>query len=642
MIGTVIENRYRIVRELGVGGMAEVYLAHDDEADRDVAIKMIKHDYCEDPQYVRRFEREAKAVMTLDCPNIVHAYSCGTLEGRSYMVLEYVDGLSLKEYLQRSGKLSQRTSVQIACHILNALAAAHSGGYVHRDVKPQNVLISKDRTIKLTDFGIAKDAASKTVTFNGKSVVGSVQYISPEQVSGDTVTSASDLYSVGVMLYEMLLGRPPFDGETSVQIAYKHVNERLIPPCEADEGISPALSDVIVKATAKDPMVRYSSAEQMKADLIRALKEPEERFAYLDPKLVMQKPHKDGGEDGAVDEDASRGQKKHYAKLWHFILPASLMVALVIGMFVYWYFAMFGASPSGIVKVPDVLGHTVEEAAVLLKNRDFEIKEMGTKPDPEYADGSICSQSPEAGSALEKGSTVQVWVSSGGQVLTMQSLIGMTLEEASASLRELDLTIDSIEYSYDPNDQMDAREGTIVWQSIPEGTDIVPGGESVSIKIYGYQGVTLVPMPDLRQASSIERLDRMLDVYGVTSRRFVFAEITKGGTQDGDGPVLSQTPSAGLPFLPSDTTVEITLYRDYNLAQADIAFELVVDRDDTDVEVTLMGEYGEFVLYRANHEKAEHADIAFTAGYIESGVYTLIVYTNGTEAMRFDAEFTGR
>ena len=260
MIGTVLENRYEILELIGTGGMAEVYRAHDREEDRQVAVKMIKKEFCEDAQYMRRFERETRAMLTLECPNIVRAYAYGEYEGRSYIVMEYVEGLTLKEYLKSKGKLSPKAAVHITCRVLNALDAAHKGGYVHRDVKPQNVLISRDRTIKLTDFGIAKDTASITRTFDGNNVVGSVHYISPEQASGGAVGVESDLYSVGIMLYEMLVGNPPFDGDNSVQIALKHINETLVPPIEADPSISPALSDVIVKATAKDLSVRYSSA----------------------------------------------------------------------------------------------------------------------------------------------------------------------------------------------------------------------------------------------------------------------------------------------------------------------------------------------------------------------------------------------
>ncbi|MBQ1685689.1 MAG: protein kinase [Clostridia bacterium] len=626
MTGTVLENRYTIESELGIGGMAEVYLARDSVEDRQVAVKMIKREYCSDPQYTRRFEREAKAVLSLDCPNIVRAYGFGEYDGRNYIILEYVEGMTLKEYLGEHGRLSPRAAVHIACRVLNALEAAHGGGYVHRDVKPQNVLISTDKTIKLTDFGIAKDTASNTITFNGKNVVGSVHYISPEQVSGDPVSPQSDLYSVGVMLYEMLLGHPPFDGETPVQIAYKQVNERLVPPMEEDASISPALSDVIVKATAKDPANRYPSAEAMKSDLIRALREPENRFAFLDPDVVTRH---------ASDEEEPEGPVSR-ARLWHFILPAALIVALVIGMIAG--LAVFGnGNKENLSKVPDLLDRTLEEATTLLKNREFEIRVAGTISDPDYPSGNVCRQSPESGTAYEKGATVDVWLSSGAPSVNMTDLVGMTLEEAAEKLAAVSIGIDSISY-----ESSDAAEGTIIWQSIPEGTEIVPGEETVSVIISGWRGVTLVPMPDLSSVATLGGVNQILDVYGAVNRRFSFGLGYKGSSNASGRLVEDQYPSAGLPFLPASTRVEIYLNPDLALeATAEISFDLPAEDDDRAVDVVLLSEYGEFTLYENTLPPSETAThIRFIAGYLQEGEYEIVVLSGGAEILRLTAVFT--
>ena len=622
MIGTVLENRYELECLVGTGGMAEVYRAFDREENRTVAIKMLKREYCEDGQYMRRFERETQAMLTLDCPNIVRAFSYGTYEGRGYIVLEYIEGLTLKEYLKTKGKLSPRAAVHIACRVLNALDAAHKGGYVHRDVKPQNVLISTDKTIKLTDFGIAKDTASITRTFDGNNVVGSVHYISPEQASGGTVGVESDIYSVGIMLYEMLVGEPPFDGDNSVQIALKHINEPLTPPMEKDPDISPALSDVIVKATAKDLSVRYSSAEALKNDLIRALREPESRFAYVENAGRLSK---DTGKKGG-----SR------VKLWHFILPASLMVALVLGMFTFWYFYMFGNSgKSTLSKVPDVLDRTVEEATELLKNREFDIRVAGTLSDSEYEEGRICKQSPASGTALEKNSTVDVWLSSGTATVSMKSLIGMTLDEAAAELFALGISVDSISYT-----ASDEAEGTIVWQSIPEGTELIPGEETISVEISGYQGVTLIPMPNLMKITSVSGINRILSIYGVMSWRYRFGTEKKG---DSTAAAYQQNPSAGLPVLPSATAVEVTLFAlEKDIAVSDVSFEMVVDSDGTPIEVVLICDDGEFILYETVLDKQDAASVKFRASFYREGEYVLAVLAGGSEVMRFNAVFTGQ
>ena len=630
MTGIVLEERYELGSLIGTGGMAEVYRAHDRIEDRTVAIKMIKREYCEDSQYMRRFERETQAMLTLECPNIVRAYSYGTYEGRSYIVMEYVEGLTLKEYLKAKGKLSQKAAVHIVCRVLNALDCAHKGGYVHRDVKPQNVLISKDKTIKLTDFGIAKDTASITRTFDGNSVVGSVQYISPEQASGGTVGAESDLYSVGIMLYEMLIGEPPFEGDNSVQIALKHINEPLTPPMEKDPTISPALSDVIVKATAKQLSVRYSSAEEMKSDLIRALREPENRFAYVEDPVGKENRKKDKPEGGSG------------TKLWHIILPVALMVALVVGMFFIWYFSIYGnRGKDTLVKVPNVLEKTLAEATELLRNREFEVRFAGTVADSEYPRGTVCKQSPAGGKKYEKGTEVEIWLSSGSETVSMQSLTGMTLDEAEPILESLNIRIRAISY-----EQSDAEDGTIIHQSIPEGTEIVPDEENdpISLVISGVQGVTLVPMPDLSRVTTVGGINQILDVYGVANRRFRFSMETKGGSGAyGSQLVSSQTPAPGIPFLPSETKVEIWLYAEYGrLCSSDVSFELPINRDGTSVEVVLEAPFGNFLIYEDVLDSSGSALIEFTAGFMYEGEYDCVVYRNGSEAMRFSTIFTKR
>jgi serine/threonine-protein kinase len=628
VIGTVLENRYEILELIGTGGMAEVYRAHDREEDRQVAVKMIKKEFCEDAQYMRRFERETRAMLTLECPNIVRAYAYGEYEGRSYIVMEYVEGLTLKEYLKSKGKLSPKAAVHITCRVLNALDAAHKGGYVHRDVKPQNVLISRDRTIKLTDFGIAKDTASITRTFDGNNVVGSVHYISPEQASGGAVGVESDLYSVGIMLYEMLVGNPPFDGDNSVQIALKHINETLVPPIEADPSISPALSDVIVNATAKDLAVRYSSAEELKRDLIRALREPESRFAKVE-------------DAGPVRKADPEEQPKGKGKLWHIILPAVLMVALVLGMFLAWYFTMFGKDKNTVPKVPDVIGKTVAEATEVLKNREFGISVAGYMFDPDVEKGRICKQTPESGETADSGTVVEVWLSNGTTTVSMENLVGKTLEEATPILEKLNLMIESIDYeaSQEP-------EGTIIRQSIPEGTELVNDGigESIRLVISGSEGRTLVPMPDLMNITTPGGIRRVMEAYRVRGTRFHYSKTTKAEAGAGSTAlVFSQNPQAGLPFVPSENDIDIYLYADYSrLCCANIDFSMPIEEEDTLVEVVMTTDYGDFVLFEEVFDPTENWNFRFTAGYLYEGTHECVVYRNGTEMFRFNADFVKR
>lgn len=628
MIGSIVNDRYRIDSEVGAGGMAEVFKAYDLVEKRYVALKVIKKEYCLDPRYVRRFEREAQTVLSLRCKNIVCAYDFGVYNDRNYIVLEYVEGCTLKEYLGKHGAMNPKTAVKITCRVLDALEYAHNAGYIHRDVKPQNVMISADKTIKLTDFGIAKDSESATKTYDGSNVIGSVHYISPEQAKGETVGTASDLYSVGIMLYEMLIGKPPFEGENSVQIALKHINESITPPSSIETGTPPALNDVIIKATSKDARQRYSSAEEMKGDLLRAMAQPKKHFIYIDDMEGTQE------ELDRANADSSR---KHSAKLWHVVMPVVMMLVAVIGVFVLWYVLVFNdPSDDGISRVPDLLGRSIEEATNVAKNREFEITVVGTAESDVYGEGTVCRQSPVSGSSYEKGSIIEVWLSSGSStnVLVMPNLVGSTLEEALILLEGVGMSIDTVTYSIS-----DAPEGTIIWQSIVADDDAVEG-DAISVEISGTLGVTLIPMPDLVHFSTPNRLRSILALYGITDYWFRYVDLPAGvDTYSLNGTIASQSPTAQIPVVPSTTHVDIYIYADLSgAAYADFSHGLVIDSDFTAVTVTVLTDIGEVVVYETELN-AGTQNLEFTAAYRYSGEYTCIIYINGVESLRMSKTF---
>lgn len=279
MIGEVLNRKYRVVELIGTGGMAHVYRAINMSSRKPVAIKVLKEEYGKDPEFLRRFEREARASLHLSHENIVRAYGVGQHNGLPYIVLEYVEGPTLKQLITDNGVLSVRTTIGICCQLLDALNTAHAHGIIHRDVKPQNIIITGKGKVKLTDFGIARDATASTVTFAGTNVMGSVHYISPEQAKGDLVSEASDIYSVGVTLYEMLTGTVPFHAETTVSIALMHLQNEPQPPIELNPRIPAALNDVIIRSLQKDPNKRYHSAKAMRSDLVRSLTEPNGTFS---------------------------------------------------------------------------------------------------------------------------------------------------------------------------------------------------------------------------------------------------------------------------------------------------------------------------------------------------------------------------
>lgn len=288
MIGTILDRKYRIIELIGSGGMAQVYKAVNMSNRKTVAIKMLKDEYKDDAEFLRRFSREANAILTLSHENIVRAFDVGTYNGLPYLVMEYVEGHTLKDLIGKNGALPVRTAIGITCQILDALSAAHAHGIIHRDVKPQNVIVTEKGRVKLADFGIAREVKASTVTFSGSKVLGSVHYISPEQAKGTITTEQSDLYSVGVCLYEMLTGTVPFDADSAVTIALMHLQEKPAPPIDLVPDLPRSLNDIVLKALEKEPANRYQTARSMRSDLVRSLSDPNGTFVN-DPNDREQK-----------------------------------------------------------------------------------------------------------------------------------------------------------------------------------------------------------------------------------------------------------------------------------------------------------------------------------------------------------------
>ena len=469
MTDSVINERYRIECEIGSGGMADVYKAFDIIEKRFVALKLIKAEYCVDPKYVKRFEKEANTVLNLRCRNIACAYDYGIYldrDGveRSYIALEYVEGCNLKDSIKEHGPVSPRMAEKLILSVLDALECAHNAGYIHSDVKSQNILIATDKTVKLTDFGIAKDAASNTQNYEGPDVVGSVHYISPEQANGEKVEKQSDIYSAGIVLYEMLIGRTPYDGDNAVQVALQHITGTITPPMEIDPSIPPALSDVVMKATAKNPSDRYESVTEMKKDINKAIFHPNRRLASIPD------------EHGA--EPSDKGNTRQKTHVWNVVIPVVAAVAMVVGIFVVWFALMSNRSAKNkYTRVPDLCGKTKQQAEQLLNQRELSLTVCGTTYSDDYPEGTVCRQEPVEGVSIEKGSTVTVYISEGSNIVQMVNLVGMTLDEATAALRRLGLNVGNVTYV-----ESDAAPGTVIWQSVSPNRDIVIGDE-VDIEI---------------------------------------------------------------------------------------------------------------------------------------------------------------
>lgn len=603
MIGRVISGRYTVESLIGSGGMANVYKAHDNMLNRTVALKVLKEEHRGDMEFVRRFEHEARAVLSLSHENIVRSYAVGEDGDISYIVLEYVEGSTLKELIKSDGPMSPKVAVNIMCQVLDALSHAHQKGIIHRDVKPQNVIITPRGRAKLTDFGIARDVAATTRTFTGSNVVmGSVHYISPEQARGEDVTAASDIYSCAIMLYEMLTGQVPFGGDNSVAIALKHLQEDITPPSELNPRVPRALSDVVVKAAGKEPSQRYPSARQMKYDLLRALREPHGKFARI-------YNHDEHG--------------KH--RMNHGVMNIVVMLIVVLGLFTALFFIArsvredkgFTAATEYII--PTVTNKKLEEAIGIAQLRGFEISVDEYKPS-DIDEGTVLEQSPAAGTNAKQGDTISVTVSSGSDYVTVPDLTGRTLQDATDLVWGMDLQLGVPQYV-----TSDLPYGQIVRQEPVAGTSTF-AGDKIEIWISGTPGkATQMPNVmelDLSKAIALLREEgfKQIRIRTVQPDSQIAAEES----------VVAQNPSPNI-SVAADAAVELSVYRSQlgNYA-ADVAFNLDIAAGPGVVTVTAKLEDGlELVIYETTLPVGSQQSVSFTAYLQKAGQYECTVYVDG-------------
>src|SRR5918912_541663 len=423
LIDTRFDGRYRILRKLGTGGMANVYLAEDQELGRRVAIKILNERHAADEQFVERFRREAKNAAGLSHPNIVSIYDRGEAEGTYYIAMEYLDGRSLKELILSRGPAPARVAIDYARQILDALRFAHRNGIVHRDIKPHNVIVDAEGRVKVTDFGIAR-AGTTQMTEVG-SIIGTAQYLSPEQARGSPVDQTSDLYSVGVVLYEMLTGQVPFTGDTPLEIAMKHLSEVPVPPSELRPEVPHDLDSVVLRALAKDPADRYRTAEEMDADLARVLEglpvDPDTETAATAvlsgsgvlaaaPTSVMTRP-------------TVAGPPRRRRPIWPWVLSILLLCAAGAAAWFAYTKIQDQLNSNKPVKVPLVEG--TQERLAVNKIRSFNLTPQVRR---EFSDsvpkGTVIDQSPSAGTGVEKHTIVQLTVSKGKDTVQVPSVIG--------------------------------------------------------------------------------------------------------------------------------------------------------------------------------------------------------------------------
>ena len=539
ILGTKLADRYLIEELVGVGGMCNVYRAFDAEALQTVAVKMLRDEYAADEEYLRRFRNESRAINALSHPNIVKIYDVVLDAPNPYLVMEYVSGITLKEYIDRKKPLPGRTAANIAGLVLTALQCAHENGIVHRDVKPQNIMVTEKGEVKVMDFGIARFAMSQSHTIDGNAI-GSVHYISPEQALGGAVDQRTDIYSVGVILFEMLCGRLPFDGESPVSVALQQVEQNPKALRSLNPNVPVGLEQITLHAMAKNPDDRYADCGEMIADLRRWLADPKTTFpAYAATpvkkaaEFVRNKVPKKTGAD--TPKPAGR-RKKLKDRL---TTPLSRLFAVTCGVVVasvLFVFVMFQIyQPFQKVEditLPNLVGVDYTAATAGSAYPDIRIELESEDFNTEYEAGQIYRQSPSAGKSVKKGSTVQVWVSAGGQMIPIPTFTNQEATAVYAKLVSLGLKYSTTEIASDT-----IAEGSVVRTS-PEAGQSAPAGSTVVVYVSTGSNKERVQVPEVLGYPEEVAVQTLKDA------QFEVAVTYQVSDYQYDGLVMSQSPAS--------------------------------------------------------------------------------------------------
>ncbi len=508
-IGNFLADRYEILETIGSGGMSDVYRAKDHVLGRDVAIKVLKAEFAEDMTFVTKFRTEAQAAAGLEHPNIVNIYDVGSENGMYYIVMEYVEGITLKSYIKKKGNLNFKEVLSIAIQVGRGIQAAHDKGIVHRDIKPQNIMISKEGAVKVTDFGIAKAVSSNTVNAD---VMGSVHYTSPEQARNGYVTCQTDIYSLGIVMYEMATGQVPFDGDTTVAIAIQHLQSEMVSPAKLVDDLPISVERIIQKSTMKSTDRRYATMEDLILDLKKALVNPYEDFVTItDPTNEVEttkvitadeveqikaasgiEPEEDDDEEEEVAKEGKVNSKMDKA----ITIMAIVAAAVILGLLVYFVGSFFGLwkfsggdseQSSEQVTMVDLLGMTEKEAIDKLKELNLSYKKIEASSD-KYDEGQVCAQSVKKGDKVAEKTTVTITISTGKGDKSVPNVVGMTESNAISALQSAGFKYNK-EYKYGDDEQ-----GKVISQS-PNGGATGKEGDTVTIVIS--QGTEKAKVPNV-------------------------------------------------------------------------------------------------------------------------------------------------
>ena len=580
-LGTMLSGRYEVLKRVGSGGMADVYMAKDHKLNRNVAVKVLKSDYVEDEKFLKKFETEAQAVARLSHPNIVNIYDVGMEDGINYIVMELAEGITLKEYIRKKGYLSPKETVEISTQIASAISHAHKNHIIHRDIKPQNILVSDTGIIKVTDFGIAKATSSNTVTSTA-TAMGSVHYISPEQAKGRFCDEKSDIYSLGITMYEMVTGHVPFDHENGVTIALMHLQNEITPPSQIRDGIPDSLEKIILKCTMKKPEERYQTADDLIADLRLVFEDTSGGYVGVvpaiddsptimidqneltqrintpkkDQKIQQEEPLKDEEQNAYLDEDDEEesGMNSKIEKL-------VIVLAAVVGAIILISIIVFVVKSSGVFKsgksttttsigttaesndteskkytVDNYIGMSLSAAREKIDGK-FKIK-VEEEYSADYAKGLVIRQDPESDTELEEGKTLTLVVSKGTRTEDKVSVPGVVGKRESSAKSELEAA--GLKVSVKTKYSTDVAKGKVISQSPGSGNQVTKNSTVVITVSQGEKPETMVRVPNLRYFTESEARSELKN-----SNLVLGSVLTEYSDSVEKGLVIRQTVSSG-------------------------------------------------------------------------------------------------
>ncbi|MCD8110905.1 MAG: Stk1 family PASTA domain-containing Ser/Thr kinase [Clostridiales bacterium] len=589
--GTIIAERYEVEGKIGAGGMSNVYKAKDLTLGRCVAVKVLKSEYCEDMNFVTKFRAEAQSAAGLEHPNIVNVYDVGSQDGFYYIIMEYVAGITLKTYIEKKGRLNYKETLSIAIQVARGIQAAHAKNIIHRDIKPQNIMISTEGKVKVTDFGIARAVSENTIHSD---VMGSVHYASPEQARNGYVSNRSDIYSLGIVMYEMVTGRVPFDGDSTVAVAIKHLQDEMVSPAEYAEDLPISLEKIILKCTQKSADRRYDSMEDLLVDLRKSLLSPNEDFVTMIPynqektRVLSDEEVKEIQESSTItqDEDDEEEKDEKYAyiyededdededddsllnpKMEKIVNVLRIVIIIIIALIVVYFIldftglVNFGSSSSSQdeeqtteetidqVEMIDILGMTLEEAEESLEELGLLVEQEDEEETDEYEAGQIISQDVEEGEMVDEGTTVYVVIAAEPEeetvTVTVPNVVGYTSDAAMTTLQDRGLEVVR-EFQYDST----VEAGKVISQSPKSGSTATEGD---TVTIYVSQGTETTKVPNVMgqsQADATTALgDAGLNVGTVTEE---YSDTVS------EGLVISQSVSSGS-YVDMGTSVDLVI-----------------------------------------------------------------------------------